>query len=526
LQERIGEHGGYNPGLNERDCGADAASWKMTFPATATHVPPPSNDPLVRSYNDVAYTSLADPARHPERLAAIGTLLGMDVAPLATARVLEFACGDGLNLVPMAATLPAATFVGFDFAARPIANARRMASDLGLTNVRLLELDLRELPADLGTFDYIIAHGLYSWVPPDVRVRVLPLIARHLAPQGVAFVSYNTLPGCHMRRVVWDMLKYHTRGIAEKSAKVVSARALLDLVGRPVTSETAAQQALRAEVRDAGGGPDAALAHDDMSEPNDPVYFHEFMADATRSGLTFLAEARLSTMMGGGLAPEVRQALAPLDRLTREQYLDFIHFRRFRESLLCHSGALSRFVVQPPRALAMHVLPSLTLRRANESATGAPDDDAEVAAVKQLLLARWPHTIPATELAEWRERMLPASTDGSRRPVEMLLAELYVAGIVDLRVAPVAVAAAAGDRPEAFAAARWINRSHEVIPNLYHEALRHQDPIGQRLLALLDGTRTRAQLAAAIGGPFAGPGGLAQLDDVLAILVRKALLVR
>ena len=263
-----------------------------------------------------------------------------------------------------------------------------------------------------------------------------------------------------------------------------------------------------------------------MSEPNDPVYFHEFMADASRSGLTFLAEARLSTMMGGGLAPEVRQALGPLDRLTREQYLDFIHFRRFRESLLCHAGALSRFVVQPPRALGMHVLPSLNLRRAADNAETATDVDADVAAIKQLLLSRWPHSVPAAELADWRERTLPAAAGNSRRPIELLLAELFVAGHVDLRTAPVAVAAVAGERPEAFAAARWINRTHEVIPSLYHEALRHQDPIGQQLLALLDGTRTREQLAAAIGGPFAGPGGRAQLEDVLAILARKALLVR
>ena len=83
----------------------------------------------------------------------------------------------------------------------------------------------------------------------------------------------------------------------------------------------------------------------------------------------------------------------------------------------------------------------------------------------------------------------------------------------------------AGNRPEAFPAARWINREHEVIPNLYHEALRHQDPIGQRLLALLDGTRTREQLMAEIGDPFSGPDGRARLDEVLAILARKALLV-
>ena len=492
-----------------------------------TFEPEPGIDALVKSYNDVAYTSYPNSALHPDRLAAIGTLLGLDVAPIATCRVLELACGDGINLLPIAATLPNATFVGVDFAERAVSHAKDMARDLGLTNVRLLKLDLRELPPDLGSFDYIIAHGLYSWIPADVRAHVMPLIARHLAPKGVAFVSYNTLPGCHMRRVVWEMLKYHTRNLSDMPAKIVSARALLELVAAPVDAESAAQQAMRAEVRDASEGPDATLAHDDMSEPNDPVYFHEFMADAARAGLTFLAEARLSTMMGSGLAPQVRQALAPLDRLAREQYLDFIYFRRFRESLLCHADALSRFVVQPSRALGLQVLASLNMRREVGAATPTATMDKEGTDVKQFLLERWPHSVSVAELSDWRQRSATVPGGGnSPRSTEILVAELYVAGHVDLRTVPVAVAAVAGERPEVFAAARFVNREHEVVPNLYHEALRQQDPIGKQLLALLDGTRTREELIATIGGPFSGPSGRAQLDGVLAVLAQKALLVR
>jgi SAM-dependent methyltransferase len=491
-----------------------------------SHTKIPEHDPLVASYNELPYTSVPDPARHPERLATIGTLLGLDVAPVATCRVLEFACGNGSNLVPIAATLPNATFVGFDFAARPIARAQAMARDLGLANIRLLELDLRELPDDLGRFDYVIAHGLYSWIPAEVRAHVMPLIARHLARNGVAFVSYNTLPGCHMRRIVWDMLRYHTRDIAEKPAKVVAARALLDLVAAPVGDDNPSQKAMRAQVSSAAQGSDASLAHDELSEPNNPVHFHEFIADAARGGLTFLAEAHLGTMMGGGLAPQVREALGRLDRLAREQYLDFIHFRHFRESLLCHANALSRFVVQPARVLGLHARPSLDARRAAASAPAIPEPDADFAAVKSLLLARWPQSVPVAELVQWRARNVPAIRAGiSSRTTEQIVTELYVAGLVDLRSAPVAVAAVAGERPQAFAAARWINRERDVIPSLYHEALRYQDPVGRKLLALLDGTRTREQLMAALGGPFASPGGRAPLDAVLKILAGKALLV-
>ena len=108
---------------------------------------------------------------------------------------------------------------------------------------------------------------------------------------------------------------------------------------------------------------------------------------------------------------------------------------------------------------------------------------------------------------------------------EQKVAELYAAGRVDLRAALVGVVAIAGERPEAFAAARWINREHDVIPSLYHEALRYQDPLGRKLLALLDGTRTRDDLCTALGGRFAGVAGRSELERVLQILASKALLV-
>ena len=423
--------------------------------------------------------------------------------------------------MPIAATLPRATFVGFDLAARPIARGQRMIRELGLANVRALELDLRDVPRDFGMFDYIIAHGLYSWVPADVRAHVMPLIARHLARNGVALVSYNAMPGSHLRGVVWDMLKYHTRGLDQKAAKVKAARALLELVATPVDGDTPGQQALRAQVRSAFEGSDASLAHDDLGEPNQPFYFHEFVDDAQRSGLTFLAESRLESMLGAGIAMPVREALGRLDRLAREQYLDFVQFRHFRESLVCHADVPTRFVLEPSRVTGLHVLPSLATRRAT-----AAGQQASVDPLEQRLLSRWPHAVPVAEVAQWREaqRSSLLRTD-ARIATEQHVAELYAAGRVDLRTAPVGVVAVPGERPEAFAAARWINREHDVIPSLYHEALRYQDPLGRTLLALLDGTRTRDELCTALGGRFAGPSGPADLERVLQILASKALLV-
>jgi SAM-dependent methyltransferase len=485
----------------------------------------PAVEALEKAYNDVAYTSFPNPASHPDRLAMVATLLGLEAAPVATCRVLELACGDGINLVPVAATLPDASFVGIDFAARPIGRAQRLADNLGLTNIRLAQLDLREIPADLGKFDYVVAHGLYSWVPDEVRRHIMPLIARHLAPKGVAFVSYNTLPGCHVRRAVWEMLKYHTRAITDLPARLAAARSFLALVSVPVAGEDAIQAALREEVRHVGQGSDATLAHDDMSEPNNPFYFHEFMEDAARSGLTFLAESTIRTMMGSGMTQEVRQAMGKLDRLAREQYLDFAFFRRYRESLLCHADALSRFVAQPSRVLGMHAVLPPDLRYAG-GATERPDDGTEAAALQRFLSTRWPNSVPVAELGQWRaSAKIPAADGKPQQSLDQFVTELYATGALDLRMHPVAAATRAGARPEAFAAARFINREQEVIPNLYHEGLRHQGPLGQKLLALLDGTRTRDELLAAMGDVLSVPNGRAQLEEVLAVLARKALLV-
>jgi SAM-dependent methyltransferase len=495
-------------------CEARTLSDSASTPNTAT------GDALAASYDDVPYTSAPSPARHPERLATIGQLLGLDVPPVSNCRVLELACGDGASLLSVAATLPDAHFVGVDFAAQPIARARRMADAIGVANVELMQLDIRALPPDLGRFDYVIAHGLYSWIRAEVRAHLMPAIARHLAPGGVAYVSYNTLPGSYMRAVVWDMLKYHTREIADTHGKLVPARALLELVATPVATDSAGQQAMRSEVRDTAQSSDAALAHDDLSEPNIPVHFHQFAADAARAGLAFLAEAHANAMTVAGLAPHVRETLARLDRISREQYLDFIYFRRFRESLVCHSEALSRAVVEPARTLRLHALPSLEVRTAAARGEGNAMD-AQASAIVRVLLERWPQSVPVAEIDARRKR---DATQASP-PTERLVLDLYGAGMIELRTAPISIARVAGERPRAFSAARWLTRDHEVIPSLYHAPLRYRDPLGRALLALLDGSRTRAELCAELGGPFAGAEGPGRLDRALGVLAGKALLV-
>jgi SAM-dependent methyltransferase len=485
-------------------------------------------DALLDAYEDVPYVGRPNRHSHPDRMASIATLLGMDPAPPASCRVLEIACGDGANLIPIAAALPGASFVGIDFSPSGIARANRMAAAVGCANIALHALDLRAVPENIGSFDYIIAHGFYSWVPAEVRARLFPLIARHLAPSGVAFVSYNTYPGCHVRRAVWEMLKYHTREIEDLPAKLVAARSLIALLADPASTHMAGDAVLRQELQGMMKTPDSALAHDDLSEPNDPVYFHQFVAELERNGLAFLAEAELHTMVGLGITPRVRQALGNMDRLTREQYLDFVHFRRFRQSLVCHAGVLSRFVVDPAPLQRMHASASRgLLALAKDGKVADPVDDADVRALKDLLVARWPLAVPVAGLAA-----LLAGPAGRRvehpAPEGAILnavIQTYGTGLLDLHVQPPAVVAKAGERPVAFAPARWQAPHADLVTNVYHEAIEMNDAVHRRLLPLLDGTRTRAELLAETAASFGGTDGARRLETALDDIARAALLV-
>src|SRR5258706_14259432 len=200
------------------------------------------------SYDSVLYPSYTHPQTHPERLAVIGTILGLEPAAPTRCRVLELGCGNGANLVPMAWGLPQSEFAGIDLASRPIALGQSMIQALGLTNIRLVHGSIIEVTADWGKFDYIIAHGLYSWVPAEVQKHVLTLCREFLAPRGIAFVSYNSLPGGHLRNMLREMMLFHTRGFDSADERVKQAMAFVRFLAEAHDSNDPYRLWLRSEL--------------------------------------------------------------------------------------------------------------------------------------------------------------------------------------------------------------------------------------------------------------------------------------
>ncbi len=468
----------------------------------------------MNAYDEVPYTGRPYSDAHPERMATMAALHGVQAAPVERCRVLEVACGDAANLIPMAYAFPESEFVGFDLAAQPIEAGRQLAGRIGLTNLSLSQQDLAAFPDDGGRFDYIIAHGLYSWIPAPAREQLLALIARHLAPRGVAFVSYNVYPGCYIRRMVWEMLRFHTGGLEQPAERIAEARALARLLAERSAMDDAYTVLMREEFKRFAGGGTGSLFHDDLAEVNDPCYFHEFVAFAGRHRLQFLCEAELVATSYAGITPEARSVLHGMEPLAREQYLDFAKCRRFRQTLLCHEDIAVEREVGPRRVFDFRFA---SRRRASsdEPAVIEPPPQPEVAlpqALLDALVAALPGTLSFDELAA----RVPGPDRGAL--AELCLAAAQV-GAVQLHLRAPVFASSPGERPVASAVARVQSTQGENVTNLRHATVKLDDPLVRRLLPLLDGTRDLRALAAALGETAdAIEGRLRQLAK-LALLV-------
>lgn len=429
----------------------------------------------------------------------VATLLGRAPPLVATCKVLEIGCADGANLLPMAAALPRAQFTGCDLSGHAIAAATRAATELGLTNVTLVQQDLRTLAETTDTYDYIIAHGVYSWVPEPVREALLALAARRLSPQGVMYVSFNTFPGCHVRQATWEILHAHVDGLPTATERLDAARTLAALLAEPGTTQSDTDDVLRAEFAKLATKSDSALYHDDLAVPNQPFHFREFTGTLARHGLAFIAEAKLSMMTPAGLSPRIAQWVAGMDLLTREQYLDYARLRRFRQSIVGHVDVPVDTASSETRVAGMHAAASIALVRAaaegnafgGDPAAGTPDARA-TRALLQWLVAQTPRSVTLAEAAAWHTHTTP----GASRSAATILVDACYAGMVDLHVHPPELAAQASARPVAGAIVRWQITRQPSVTNLRHETLRIDDPLARSLLAALDGTRTHEHLNA------------------------------
>jgi SAM-dependent methyltransferase len=401
---------------------------------------------------------------HPDRLAVIARLFGHRTHDVATCRMLEIGCGDGTNLIGIASSLPDAHFVGIDLSNSAIAQGRQLARQAGIKNVQLTAIDLCDYKDQ--AFDYIVAHGVYSWVRAPIRDALIKLCAQSLTASGVAMISYATYPGGFVEQLIRAPMLFRAATFTTPDEKIEAARAFASRVANSVP--TPALRDLFKEELAKIPPVDGFLLYDQLVEEYAPVYFTEFTRHAAAHGLKYLAEAG-----GDSVNTEI----------ATEQCLDFLRCRRFRQTILCRESMPLRsrpiledcYAAAPPYLGSLPTLPALD--------------------------AAWPGFIPCDE------SMLP----------------FFTAGRIELRTVPPPVGST--ERPRATALARVQADSDKPITNLLHHEVKIEDEFTRKLIAMLDGRRTRHQLIEEVAKRSAAPEKVAsELDRILTMLAHHALL--
>ena len=302
-----------------------------------------TNDVQQTIYSELGYKSMPFPYTTPAILEAYAALVGVSAPNPKTARVLELGATYGGNIISQALFNPDATFVGIELSQEQVEKGNEVIANAGLTNVSLVQSDIASIGSEIGTFDYIIAHGVYSWVDDGVKDALLRLIDEHLAEDGIAYVSYNTYPGWHTMEEVRQLMMFSNRDKAQfnHKEKVLHGKTIGSIVGSQILKYDNLKErnskflgALRSIMQK----DEYYVGHDHLEPNNDPVYFYQFNDHLEAHKLAYLCDADLTLSMVRSFDADIADTLDKLalnDHVAQEQYLDFMLDTTFRKSIIC-----------------------------------------------------------------------------------------------------------------------------------------------------------------------------------------------
>jgi methyltransferase-like protein/2-polyprenyl-3-methyl-5-hydroxy-6-metoxy-1,4-benzoquinol methylase len=452
------------------------------------------------SYDRVPYPSASHAETHPDRLAALAILRGLAPAPPERCRVLELGCADGGNLIPMAFELPESTFLGIDLSPRQIESGRAQAAELGLTNLELRAVSILDFE-DAGPFDYILCHGVFSWVAPPVQEKILSICRTALAPQGVAFISYNTLPGWQMRRMLRDMLLYHVRGVDDPAER---SRRIYELVDFLATSSGDQQDEHSTFLRSARDHFEeyrdrpSYIAHEYLEATNAPLYFEDFIRQTSAHSLQYVGDAEPATTALENMPDAVVARLRGFtsDPVELEQYADFATNRGFRRSLLCHAGLplsdghlrrLHFSTTTKPVSARPEVRGNVSESFRTDRGKTFSSTHPLAKAVLVALAGVWPRALSF-------DGLLAAIGFGDEGSLTDLLASLHTTGVVSVHALPPRCTEIVSKRPLTTSLARRQAEAGLLVTNQHRRVVKLDDPIAHFLVRHLDGTHDHSDL--------------------------------
>jgi methyltransferase-like protein len=433
-----------------------------------------------------------------------------------------------------------AKFLGIDASGAQIAAGRNVLSRLQLSNIELRQQDILNFAPAEGRFDYIIAHGVYSWVPAPVREKILAIVAANLAPNGVAYVSYNAMPGSGIRLMLRDLVFFHTRGITNAADKIRRARDLFEVLAGPMADDKSPHNALfRREFEYVAGAPEYCFRHDLMEEENHAFYFHEFIAAAAKHRLQYLSEPSLWQMLPANLGAQACAALAKCEHLLDlEQQMDFLRFRSFRQTLLCHGSlpvrrqitakAIKEFSFQAHfrgPAEGVDLTPGVPVKFAIDNASHFDSAHPFIKAALQVLSETPGRAISYAPLVEAARRLLPppASAESVRDEFALMngLMQAVAVGLIEIHSDGVGPGMTVSDRPRASPLTRYQATVSDRVTNSVHEAVT-LELLPRHVIAACDGNRTIDDIFAVLLTAIAD-GKLVIADGAQPITDRKRL---
>lgn len=458
-------------------------------------------------YDRITYPGGVYAQAQISRFATVAALHGLKTPDLNSCRVLELGCNRGLHLIGMALRYPGAQFVGVDLSETAIARATELVEALELKNINFRAMDVTQLGGRHGECDYLIAHGLYSWVPAPVREKIMELAGRILADNGIAYISYNTYPGWYLRRLAGDMIRLHTEGVEDPIEKHREGVALIATLVRTLGDDNPYTPALKAEGdRLLAKNPQVAF-FDELAAENTPVYFGDFVRQAQAQGLQFVGEVDLGRLDYDGLAAEAREILEGLaDPVLREQYTDFFKLTAFRQSVLCRQelaidrDKMAEHVTRMYLGLALRPVDAICIDDESQAKFVGHNDVAVtvmqpfIKAALAELAAAWPARILFTDLETRANARLATPEPNAREMLVRMITKMQGPGLLDLDVEPYPFATTLSEKPVASPLVRLQAANGTEVVSLRHALVDIDDEVARLLTRMLDGTRDRTQL--------------------------------
>lgn len=445
---------------------------------------------MTTAYDRVAYPSSVFTQTHPERLGVLRQLAGLSAVDPRRARILEIGGGDCLNLLSFAAIWPECEAHGFDLSEVAIDRGAALAQGAGLAHVALAVEDIlaahRRYAAR--SFDYVILHGVYAWVPDAVRDACMDLVGHVLSEQGVAMISYNAMPGGHVRLMMREMLLNEVGDIPDFEERIAATRSFLEDYARPREGDEPLATVLRQQAGSMLNRPDSVLFHDELGDCYHPQSLADVAASAWARGLRLLTDAGRNRHLDGFLPDGAPVPADPDAAVLRSAIADdYASLRYFRHSLLVRQEAPIDRTIDARRIAGCYLTTRLQ-RQADGTFALSGDTieiaDEELAAALERAAAAAPQRVPLSEIAR---------TDEHLRVVLQLFAEWYVTLWMD----PTPFPLAPGEFPQASPLVRaMLQRGDLAVCTLDHALLKIEQAELRALLLAADGTRTLAQLAA------------------------------